>query len=116
LDGADYNGTYGISTSGSALNLVGGSRVYLLDATGNYADFTVMNKEFTFDVNVSNLPCGYNGALYFSEMPLDGGISDLNAAGSAYGTGYCDSQCPKGINFLGGTVRKTSHIVEQGIH
>jgi cellulose 1,4-beta-cellobiosidase len=106
LDGADYNGTYGITTDGDALTLVfgnGGSRVYLLDETGNYADFKVLNQEFTFDVNVSNVPCGYNGALYFSEMPLNGGLSPTNEAGAAYGTGYCDSQCPRGVNFFNGT-------------
>lgn len=107
LEGADYAGTYGITTNGSALNLVfgnGGSRVYLLDSDGNYKNFHVLNQEFTFDVDVSQLPCGFNGALYFSEMPVDGGLSDTNKAGAAYGTGYCDSQCPKDVNFFAGTV------------
>ena len=27
--------------------------------------FPLKNKEFTFDVDVSALPCGLNGALYF---------------------------------------------------
>ncbi|KAJ6564374.1 hypothetical protein B0H19DRAFT_77809 [Mycena capillaripes] len=106
LDGADYAGTYGVTTNGSALNLLfgnGGARVYLLDDTDNYVNFHVMNQEFTFDVDVSNVPCAYNGALYFSEMPPDGGISATNKAGAAYGTGYCDSQCPTGINFVNGT-------------
>ncbi|KAK7466339.1 hypothetical protein VKT23_005065 [Stygiomarasmius scandens] len=106
LDGADYNATYGVTTSDNAVNLVfgnGGARIYLLDDTDNYVDFRVLNQEFTFDVNVSNVPCGYNGALYFSEMPIDGGLSPTNKAGAAYGTGYCDSQCPRGINFINGT-------------
>ncbi|KAJ7732376.1 major cellobiohydrolase [Mycena olivaceomarginata] len=106
LDGADYAGTYGVTTNGSALHLLfgnGGARVYLLDDTDNYVNFHVMNQEFTFDVNVSNVPCAYNGALYFSEMPSDGGISATNKAGAAYGTGYCDAQCPTGINFVNGT-------------
>lgn len=30
--------------------------------------FKPLNKEFTFDVDVSNLECGINGALYFVEM------------------------------------------------
>jgi len=56
-------------------------------------------QEFTFDVDVSQLPCGLNGALYFSEMPADGGMSKYpaNKAGAKYGTGYCDSQCPRDI-------------------
>ena len=36
--------------------------------------FHLLNKEFTFDVDVSNLPCGLNGALYFVEMDKDGGL------------------------------------------
>jgi len=46
------------------------------------------------DVDVSNLPCGLNGAVYFSEMEADGGSSKFttNKAGAKYGTGYCDSQ------------------------
>ena len=35
--------------------------------------FKLKNKEFTFDVDVSQLPCGLNGALYFVEMEEDGG-------------------------------------------
>ena len=35
--------------------------------------FKLKNKEFTFDVDVSELPCGLNGALYFVEMEADGG-------------------------------------------
>ena len=31
------------------------------------------HREFTFDVDVSQLPCGLNGALYFVEMDEDGG-------------------------------------------
>ena len=37
--------------------------------------FKLKNKEFTFDVDVSELPCGLNGALYFVEMEKDGGLS-----------------------------------------
>jgi cellulose 1,4-beta-cellobiosidase len=75
VDGADYSGTYGIKASGNSLTLgfkTGtnvGSRTYLTDPTGNaYQMFKLKNKEFTFDVDVSKLPCGLNGALYFSEV------------------------------------------------
>ena len=65
--------------------------------------FKLLNKEFTFDVDVSNLPCGLNGALYFVEMPEDGGLSfSGNEAGAEYGTGYCDAQCPHDIKFING--------------
>jgi len=75
LDGADYEGTYGITSTGDALTLTlktgsnVGSRLYLLGPKGeNYEMFNLKNKEFTFDVDVSNLPCGLNGAVYFVEM------------------------------------------------
>lgn len=72
--------------------------------------FKLKNREFTFDVDVSNLPCGLNGALYFVEMDRDGGLSEYtnNKAGAKYGTGYCDSQCPQDIKFIDGEVRTTS--------
>ncbi|KAJ7824258.1 glycosyl hydrolase family 7-domain-containing protein [Mycena olivaceomarginata] len=87
---ADYSGTYGISTSGNALTLkfvtVGqqpniGSRVYLM-APGGTAQF---------DVDVSQLPCGLNGALYFSQMDSDGGVAKSNGnnkAGPKYGNRF----------------------------
>ncbi|KAF8323706.1 cellobiohydrolase I [Clavulina sp. PMI_390] len=113
LDGANYSGTYGITTSGSTLQLNFlttssqlnvGSRVYLLDSTNAYHLFKPLNREFTFDVNVANLPCGLNGAVYFSTMDADGGMSKYpnNKAGAQYGTGYCDSQCPRDLKFING--------------
>nr|BAJ07534.1 glycoside hydrolase family 7 [Flammulina velutipes] len=110
LEGAEYAKTYGITTSGDALTLkfvTGanvGSRVYLLDDDNNYKIFNLKNQEFTFDVDVSKLPCGLNGALYFVEMEKDGGKASYttNKAGAKYGTGYCDSQCPHDIKFING--------------
>ncbi len=117
LDGADYSGTYGITTSGNALTLKFvtnnsngkniGSRTYLMKDDSTYQNFNLLNQEFTFDVDVSQLPCGLNGALYFSEMELDGGMAKntANKAGAKYGTGYCDSQCPRDLKFINGQVR-----------
>ncbi|KAF7329340.1 Glucanase [Mycena kentingensis (nom. inval.)] len=116
VDGADYSGTYGITSSGNALTLKFvtqgqqkniGSRVYLM-APGSqtaYQTFNLANQEFTFDVDVSQLPCGLNGALYFAQMDADGGVSKSggrNLAGAKYGTGYCDAQCPRDIKFING--------------
>jgi cellulose 1,4-beta-cellobiosidase len=72
-----------------------------------YQQFNLLNSEFTFDVDVSNLPCGLNGALYFVAMDADGGMSKYpaNKAGAKYGTGYCDSQCPRDLKFINGAVR-----------
>jgi cellulose 1,4-beta-cellobiosidase len=75
-------------------------------STTNYQMFKPNGMEFTFDVDVSGLPCGLNGALYFSEMDADGGMAKFptNKAGAKYGTGYCDSQCPRDLKFIAGQV------------
>lgn len=115
LDGADYSGTYGATTSGNALSLKFvtksaqtniGSRLYMMKDDSTYELFKVLGQEFTFDVDVSNLPCGLNGALYFVSMDADGGMAKYptNKAGAKYGTGYCDSQCPRDLKFISGQV------------
>jgi cellulose 1,4-beta-cellobiosidase len=74
--------------------------------------FKLLNKEFTFDVDVSNLPCGLNGALYLVEMDEDGGMAKYssNKAGAKYGTGYCDTQCPHDIKFINGEVSRSPPV------
>lgn len=116
VDGADYSGTYGITTSGNALNLKFvtngpyskniGSRTYLMASDTQYQMFKLLNREFTFDVDVSQLGCGLNGALYFVNMDADGGMAkySTNKAGAKFGTGYCDSQCPRDLKFINGQV------------
>jgi len=112
VDGANYSGTYGINTSADKLSLQFvtkssgtnvGSRTYLMDGD-KYQGFTLLGNEFTFDVDVSNIGCGLNGALYFVSMDLDGGLAKYpgNKAGAKYGTGYCDAQCPSDIKFING--------------
>ncbi|KAM3073480.1 hypothetical protein ACMFMF_006686 [Clarireedia jacksonii] len=100
LDGASYSSTYGITTTGNSLRLNFvtqssqknvGSRVYLMADNTHYKTFNLLAQEFTFDVDVSHLPCGLNGALYFVNMPADGGISSTNKAGAQYGTGWTPS-------------------------
>lgn len=112
LDGAgSYEKVYGVTSDGNELTVklkTGnnvGSRVYLMDAAGDgYEMFQLLNREFTFDVDVSKLPCGLNGALYFVEMDKDGGMSKYpkNKAGAKRGTGYCDAQCPHDVKFING--------------
>ncbi|KAK0622137.1 putative 1 [Lasiodiplodia hormozganensis] len=113
LDGADYSGTYGATTSGDSLRLNFitngqqkniGSRMYLMQDDETYAVHKLLNKEFTFDVDTSKLPCGLNGAVYFVSMDADGGKAKFpdNKAGAKYGTGYCDSQCPRDLKFIDG--------------
>ena len=101
LEGATYS-ISGLSTNGSKarLNFITngnvGSRSYLLQGN-NYRMFKLLNKEISFEVDVSTLQCGMNGAVYLVQMDQDGGMrrNPRNQAGAAYGTGYCDAQCPK---------------------
>lgn len=113
VEGADYTGTYGVTASGNSLRLNFvttssqkniGSRLFLMADNTHYQTFNLLNKEFTFDVDVSALPCGLNGALYFSGMSADGGVAAYpnNKAGARYGVGYCDSQCPRDLKWING--------------
>jgi len=68
--------------------------------SSNYQIFNLIGNEFTFDVDVSQLPCGLNGALYFVVMDPKG----QGTAGAKYGTGYCDGQCPRDLKFINGKV------------
>ena len=112
----DWKRPYGASVAGNALTLnyvtqgeYGqnvGSRVYLMDPNGkDYQGFDLRNREFSFTVDVSKLPCGLNGALYFVEMPLNTGRADIS---SAYGVNYGDAQCPKDIKYIGGWANTNS--------
>ncbi|KAI1491198.1 family 7 glycosyl hydrolase [Biscogniauxia mediterranea] len=119
LDGADYEGN-GVLTDGSGVVLrqymrrgENGTevervspRVYLLEEEGgtgerNYEMLYLKSQEISFDVDVSKLVCGMNGALYLAEMNATGARGELNPAGARYGTGYCDAQCPK-LPFING--------------
>lgn len=97
-----YHKTYGITTTEDALTLpflyksVRGPRVYLLDGNtpdSNYPMFSMLNQEVSFDVEMTMMGCGFNGAVYFVEIAADGGMS-TGTQGPAYGTGYSDAQCP----------------------
>ncbi|XTI94630.1 glycoside hydrolase, partial [Cenococcum geophilum] len=122
LDGADYTGTYGVIASGNALTLKFvtqgsyskniGSRLYLMASDSKYQMFKLLNQEFSFDVDVSNLPCGLSSALCLVEMNEDGGMAkySTNKASAKYGTGYCGTQCPhdiKSINSEANAVNRT---------
>eukprot|EP00957_Ditylum_brightwellii_P211714 15366497-Ditylum_brightwellii.AAC.1 len=108
-----YESTYGVQQieDGVKLKFVTdhqhgtnvGSRLYVLDDNDNYKLFYLKNREFSFEVDVSELQCGMNGAMYFSEMSVNGGKGlSNNNAGAKYGTGYCDAQCPHDIKFISG--------------
>lgn len=114
IDDATWSGTYGVTISGDSMTLKFvtqgpysknvGSRTYLLDESHQkYVKFMLLNQEFTFTVDVSNLQCGLNGALYLVEMDADGGMSyPTNECGAEFGTGYCDAQCPHDMKWING--------------
>jgi cellulase len=101
MDAVTNYADYGVTTKGAELTMtmfgkngVSSPRIYLLSENKKkYEILKLTNQEFSFDVDVSKLPCGMNGALYLSEMEADGGKSKLNPGGATYGTGYCDAQC-----------------------
>jgi cellulose 1,4-beta-cellobiosidase len=109
IEGVDTDGwatDYGINVANGELTLKYvtntnvGSRVYLLAPDKkSYEGFNVLNKEFVFTVDVSKLPCGTNGALYFVEMPLTNPYPGID---SSYGVNYGDAQCTSGIKYLEG--------------
>eukprot|EP00932_Pfiesteria_piscicida_P010277 SRR837773.21176.p2 GENE.SRR837773.21176~~SRR837773.21176.p2 ORF type:complete len:483 (-),score=214.07 SRR837773.21176:75-1484(-) len=115
IEGAEYESAYGVTTTsfqdGVNLRFVTegkyssnyGSRLYVMDGEDTYKMFRLKNREFTFDVDVSSLSCGLNGALYFVEMDQRGDYDGQNnRAGAKYGTGYCDAQCPHDLKFIKG--------------
>jgi len=91
-----------VFTAGSEEYTSVGARLYMLKGD-NYYMFRLLNKEFAFDADMSQLECGMNGAVYYIEMEENGGKGKgANTAGAAYGTGYCDAQCPHDIKYIDG--------------
>ena len=100
-----YENTYGVQqlTNGIKIDFVTehqygtnvGARLYLMENEDKYKMFYLKNREFAIDVDVSNLFCGMNGAMYFIEMDEYGGRGlNHNQAGAKYGTGMyvsCDT-------------------------
>ena len=78
-----------------------GPRVYLIEEEGSNKNhvFMLKNQEFTFDVELSSLPCGFNASIYFSGMKSNDG-------GAENGTNYCDAQA------VGGTFCSEMDIME----
>ena len=104
IEGANYT-AMGVQTSGNSLTmnqftLSNGAysnaspRLYLLDSDGDYVAMHLLGQELAFEVDLSTLPCGENGALYLSEMDPTGGRNEYNTGAANYGSGYCDAQCP----------------------
>jgi len=113
LEGIANYTAFGVRTDGAASMTMSmyvdgeraSPRVYLLAENGtHYEDIRLVNAEIAYDVDTSQMPCGMCGALYLSEMEMDGGRSDLNPAGASMGTGYCDALCPREFTWVNGVV------------
>lgn len=114
LQPIDYENTLGVTTKDDELTLrfitptgpdshTEGSRLYLLGPESTYENFTLLNREIAFDINLSNLPCGMNAAFYFSQMDMDGGFnrsSNPDYPGATAGMGYCDAQSNRDNKFV----------------
>jgi hypothetical protein len=59
------------------------------EGTNKNAMFMLRGQEFTFDVELSTMPSGFNAALYFI------GMTDIEG-GAENGTNYCDAQAVGG--------------------
>jgi cellulose 1,4-beta-cellobiosidase len=111
LEGVDYAGDSGVKEVSGGINLgfvtqtaygkSVGSRLYVTEGD-QYLQFNMLDKEIAFDVDVSALECGMNGAVYFVEMAADGEVGGNNKGGVFRGTGYCDGQCARDIKFSDG--------------
>ena len=104
VDLKDYKDTYGVTTSGNSATLkyvTGsnvGSRLYVLDEDKKrYKGFNLVNRELVYDIDMKDVPCGLNGAIYSVEMTLNGYLAD-------YGVGYGDAQMPTDIKYINGFV------------
>ena len=92
-----YKSVYGISQNNEQLELqfiTGnnvGSRLYLLE-NNKYWLPNLLNKQISIDIDVSELPCSLNAAVYLVQM------------NSTYldnlGIGYGDAQCPTDIKYF----------------
>lgn len=117
VDGADYKRVYSVTTTpAGALNVKlmsyydyssnMGSRLFLMATDTKYHMFKLLNREFSFEVDLSTLPCGVNAAMSLVEMDEDGGMKKYptNKAGAQYGAGYCSAKCPRDLRFINGEV------------
>jgi hypothetical protein len=94
----DYAEEVGVHTEGSTLTqrLVSdyngkrtiGSRLYLMAPDEEtYELFNLIGKEFTYEVDLSQITCGVDASLYTVQMPANGS----NVSPAVWGGGYCDA-------------------------
>lgn len=87
--------------NGSSITLSGGGRVYLGDSSSgtislnSFYEMPLLGKRFTFDVDMSDVGCNCNGALYFVTMPAYN--SAQQPAPGKDNEYYCDANQVGGI-------------------
>jgi cellulose 1,4-beta-cellobiosidase len=92
-----YDSVYGIRKKDDKLELqfiTGsniGSRVYLLK-NNKYWFPDLLNKQLSIDIDVSELPCSLNSAVYLVQMN--------STKYDVMGVGYGDAQCPTDIKYF----------------
>ncbi|KAJ3128682.1 hypothetical protein HK100_009037 [Physocladia obscura] len=71
-----------VASSGDSLTM-GPNRLYLVNPEGTaYEQIYLKNRKLTFTLDISQVPCGMNSAMYFAAMNFS----------STLGYGYCDGQ------------------------
>lgn len=94
----------------TAITLRGGGRVYLGDSNSGYIspesfyNMPLLGKKLSFDVDMSQVECGCNGALYFTTMPAY--RADQQPQPGKNGEYYCDA------NDVGGTYCPEMDVME----
>ncbi|KAJ3114991.1 hypothetical protein HK100_001495 [Physocladia obscura] len=77
-----YGSLSNVNTSGTSLTM-GSNRLYLVNpAQTAYEPIYLKNRKLTFTMDISEIPCGMNAAMYFTAINLS----------SEIGYGYCDGQ------------------------
>ena len=94
--------------SGDSITLSGGGRVYFGDSDtispNSFYEMPLLGKRFAFDVDLSQVGCSCNGALYAVSMPAYN--SGQQPQPGKDGTYYCDA------NQVGGTYCPEMDIME----
>ena len=96
------------SVNGNSVTLRGGGRVYLGDSSSlnmnSFYQMPLLGMRLTFDVDMSNVGCNCNGALYFVTMPAyNSGQQPVPGKDGEY---YCDA------NQVGGTYCPEMDVME----
>ena len=96
--------------NGSSITLIGGGRVYLGDSSSgtiypnSFYEMPLLGKRFTIDVDMSDVGCNCNGAVYFVTMPAYN--SRQQPQPGTDGAYYCDA------NKVGGTYCPEMDLME----